>query len=77
MINQLRINNLLIYAFSDTHGCHRELQVSENVDIVICAGDAVEDNLVGNEYDDFIECSLPYLASGKSLFQVIMSYPLS
>ena len=25
------------------------------MDIVICAGDAVEDNLVGDEYDDFIE----------------------
>ena len=50
-----------IFAFSDTHGNHRELQVPENVDIVICAGDAVEDNLVGDEYDDFIEwiASLP------------------
>ena len=50
-----------IFAFSDTHGRHRELQVPENVDIVICAGDAVEDNLVGDEYDDFIEwfASLP------------------
>ena len=44
-----------IFAFSDTHGNHRKLQVPENVDIVICAGDAVEDNLVGDEYDDFIE----------------------
>ena len=61
MINQLRINNLLIYAFSDTHGSHRKLQVPENVDIVICAGDAIEDNLVGDEYADFIEwfVSLP------------------
>ena len=50
-----------IFAFSDTHGRHRELQVPENVDIVICAGDVVEDNLLGNEYDDFIEwfASLP------------------
>lgn len=50
-----------IFAFSDTHGRHRELQVPENVDIVICAGDAVEDNLVGDEYEDFIEwfASLP------------------
>ena len=44
-----------IYAFSDTHCRHNELKVPENVDIVICAGDAVEDNLVGDEYDDFIE----------------------
>ena len=61
MLNRFRINNLLIYAFSDTHGSHITLQVPKNVDIVICAGDAVEDNLAGNEYDDFIEwfASLP------------------
>lgn len=55
------IGSSRISAFSDTHGRHRELQVPENVDIVICAGDAVEDNLVGDEYDDFIEwfASLP------------------
>lgn len=49
------IGSSRIFAFSDTHGRHRELQVPENVDIVICAGNAVEDNLVGDEYDDFIE----------------------
>lgn len=49
------INNNNIFAFSDTHCRHNELKVPENVDIVICAGDAVEDNLVGDEYDDFIE----------------------
>ena len=55
------VNALEVYAFADTHGKHRELKVPENVDIAICAGDAVEDNLVGNEYDDFIEwfASLP------------------
>ena len=55
------IGSSRIFAFSDTHGRHRELQVPENVDIVICAGDAVEDNLAGNEYDDFIDwfASLP------------------
>ena len=51
----LNLNKKSILAFSDTHGNHRELQVPENVDIVICAGDAVEDNLVGDEYDDFME----------------------
>ena len=57
----LSIKEQSIFAFSDTHGKHRELKVPENVDIVICAGDAVEDNLVGDEYDDFIEwfASLP------------------
>ena len=44
-----------IFVFSDTHGSHRLLQVPENVDIIICAGDAVEDDLEGGEYDDFIE----------------------
>ena len=55
------VNGLEIYAFADTHGSHRKLQVPENVDIVICAGDVVEDNLLGKEYDDFIEwfASLP------------------
>ena len=37
-----------IFAFSDTHGSHRCLQVPEDADIIICAGDAVEDNLVGD-----------------------------
>ena len=55
------INDNNIFAFSDTHGRHKELLVPENVDIVICAGDTVEDNLVGDEYNDFIEwfASLP------------------
>ena len=44
-----------IFAFSDTHGYHRDLQVPEEADIIICAGDAVEDDLKGGEYDDFIE----------------------
>ena len=57
----LSIKEQSIIAFSDTHGNHKKLKVPKNVDIVICAGDAVEDNLAGNEYDDFIEwfASLP------------------
>ena len=51
----LSINEQSLFAFSDTHGNHRELQVPEDADIIIFAGDAVEDNLVGDEYDDFIE----------------------
>ena len=51
----LKLHNFNIFAFSDTHGSHRLLQVPEDVDIVICAGDAVEDDLKGGEYDDFIE----------------------
>ena len=55
MPDSIIIKNRNLFAFSDTHGNHRELQVPENVDIVICAGDAVEDYYVGDEYDDFIE----------------------
>lgn len=53
MIIQLKHHN--IFAFADTHGNHRKLQVPEDADIVICAGDAVEDDLKGGEYDDFID----------------------
>ena len=51
----IRINNINIFAFSDTHNHHRALLVPTDVAIVICAGDAVEDNLRGGEYDDFID----------------------
>ena len=51
----LSINNKLIFAFSDPHGRHRDLQVPEGADIMICAGDAVEDDLRGGEYDDFLD----------------------
>ncbi len=34
-----------IFAFSDAHGNHHRLQVPEDADIIICAGDAVEDDL--------------------------------
>lgn len=44
-----------IFAFSDTHGAHRQLAVPEDTDILICAGDAVEDDLQGGEYDDFLD----------------------
>lgn len=52
---KIELNNQCLFAFSDTHGNHRKLQVPKDADIVICAGDAVEDNLKGGEYDDFIE----------------------
>ena len=51
----IKDSNHTIFAFSDTHGHHRALQVPEEADIIICAGDAVEDDLKGGEYDDFIE----------------------
>lgn len=43
-----------LFAFSDTHGNHRRLRVPEDADIIICAGDAVEDELKDREYDEFI-----------------------
>ena len=54
MHNLFQIKNLTIFAFSDTHGSHRRLYVPEDADIIICAGDAVEDDLKGDEYGDFI-----------------------
>ena len=51
----IKHNNKNIFVFSDTHGKHRDVIVPEEADIVICAGDAVEDDLKGDEYDDFID----------------------
>ena len=61
MCSFFSIGGRSVAAFSDTHGHHRDLQVPEGADIIICAGDAVEDDLKGGEYDDFIEwfSSLP------------------
>ena len=42
-------NSHIIFAFSDTHGNHRKISVPEEADILICAGDAVEDDLKGDE----------------------------
>lgn len=51
----IKHNNKNIFVFSDTHGQHRDVIVPEDADIVICAGDAVEDDLKGDEYNDFID----------------------
>lgn len=32
-----------IFAFSDTHGMHRNLRISSDTDILICAGDVISD----------------------------------
>lgn len=42
-------NSHIIFAFSDTHGNHHKISVPEEADILICAGDAVEDDLKGDE----------------------------
>ena len=68
-------NDMHIFAFSDTHGSHRLLQVPENVDIIICAGDAVEDDLKGGEYDDFIEWLSSLSARWKIFVREITSCP--
>lgn len=44
-----------IFAFSDTHGKHRNLTIPADSDILICAGDAVEDDLHESDYYDFLE----------------------
>ena len=61
----LHVRKTCIYAFSDTHGHHRDLKVPEGAEIIICAGDAVEDDLKGGEYDDFIEWFSSFSAKWK------------
>lgn len=53
-MSRVQIGSHIIFAFSDTHGNQRRLKVPEDADIIICAGDAAEDNLKGSEYEDFI-----------------------
>lgn len=61
-----------VFAFSDTHGHHRDLRVLENADILICSGDAVEDNLQGGEYDDFID----WFSSQKAKWKIFVGSTL-
>lgn len=63
----INLNSHSIFAFSDTHGKHRDVIVPEEADIVICGGDAVEDNLNGDEYDDFIDW-FSSLSAKKKIF---------
>ena len=49
------IDGVKIFAFSDTHGLHRKMLVPCDADVVICAGDAVEDNLSPEDYRDFLD----------------------
>ncbi len=65
MATMININSHTIFAFSDTHGNHRKISLPEEADILICAGDAVEDNLNGDEYDDFIEWFAAHTAKWK------------
>ena len=52
---QIEFKGQKIFAFADTHGAHRQLEIPSDTDILICAGDAVEDDMKGGEYDDFLE----------------------
>lgn len=54
-MTDIKLKSRRIFAFSDTHGTHRQLKIPADTEILICAGDAVEDNLPGGEYDDFLE----------------------
>ena len=55
MGKEIIIKNHKVFAFADTHGTHRQLKIPKDTDILICAGDAVEDNLRGDEYNDFLD----------------------
>lgn len=43
-----------IFAFSDTHLMHWDLFIPDKIDVLICAGDAVEDELDPDNYSDFL-----------------------
>lgn len=67
-----RIREKTIFAFSDTHGHHRDLRVPENADVLKCAGDAVEDNLQSGEYEDFID----WFSSQKAKWKIFVGSTL-
>lgn len=50
----IEYKNTRIFAFSDTHLMHWDLYVPDNIDVLICAGDAVEDELDPDNYSDFL-----------------------
>lgn len=44
-----------IFVFSDTHRLHKYIDIPQDTDIVICLGDAIEDNLSPDNYTSFLE----------------------
>ena len=42
------------FVFSDTHRFHKCVDIPQDSDVVICLGDAVEDNLRPKDYDSFL-----------------------
>lgn len=51
-----------LFAFSDTHGRHRDLSIPQSAEILVCAGDVVSD-FQENGLEDFLDWFL--LLSGK------------
>lgn len=47
--------NTRFFVFSDTHRFHRWIDIPQDIDVVICLGDAVEDNLHPQDYDHFLK----------------------
>lgn len=43
-----------LFAFSDTHGRHRDLSIPQSADILVCAGDVVSD-FQENGLEDFLD----------------------
>lgn len=47
--------NTRFFVFSDTHRLHKCIDIPQDIDVVICLGDAVEDNLHPQDYDHFLK----------------------
>lgn len=47
--------NTRFCVFSDTHRLHQCIDIPQDVDVVICLGDAVEDNLQPQDYAHFLD----------------------
>lgn len=60
-----------LFAFSDTHGMHRDLSIPENTDILICAGDVVSD-FQENGLSDFFDWFSPVQHSSDYLCRATM-----
>ncbi|WP_404812452.1 metallophosphoesterase [Capnocytophaga canimorsus] len=66
--------NHKIFAFSDTHGMHHKLEIPENIDILICAGDSIQ-GFSENEFPHFLRwyASIPaklqlFVAGNNEIF---------
>ena len=48
----ITFNNIKIFAFADTHGKHRQLEIPKNANMLVCAGDVCNGGN-GGQLDDF------------------------